>query len=327
MTVIIRKFAHFCQRLFSQIAHLPKYVNNFGIKVALYIIVDRLFPPGRSKRYQKVVYQYLHSEFSDIVNEGYNEDYNKTGSTQTDESVRTIWVCWFQGEENMPELVRMCYKNLQNKIAGSEINLTLLTYQNIDQYVEIPNYIKEKYHNGIISNAHYSDILRVKLLRKYGGCWMDATIFATDYIPDDLFEKQFHTLKMHPELCPSEPCLGLWSFFFLAGQKGFALFNIIDDCLDRYWRKHTEAIDYIMTDYIMLAAYRNNPEVRDVMDSVPYNNERLWLLWNNLENPFDDRLYQEIWSNGQFYKLSYQKILNKEVNGRQTFYGYLTSHH
>lgn len=175
MSVIIRKFAHFCQRLFSQIAYLPKHVNNFGIKVALYIIADRIFPPGRSKKYQKVVYQYLHSEFSDIVNEGCNEDYNKTGSTQTNESVRTIWVCWFQGEENMPELVRMCYKNLQNKIARSEINLILLTYQNIEQYVEIPNYIKEKYHNGIISNAHYSDILQVKasakIWRMLDGCY------------------------------------------------------------------------------------------------------------------------------------------------------------
>lgn len=325
MNGMIKKFAHFCQRLCTQIALLPKYIDNFGIKVALYIIVDRIFPPGRSKRYRKIIYNYLYSEFHGIVERHINENRDNSESSQIEKSARIIWVCWFQGKNNMPELVSMCYRNLQRKITGTKIKLILLTHNNIDKYIDIPIHIKEKYHSGIISNAHYSDIVRFKVLRKYGGCWMDATIFATDNINHALFEKKFHTLKMHPQLCPMEPCMGLWSGFFIVGHRGLSLFKILDDCLDIYWQNHNIAIDYIMFDYMMLVAYRNHNDVRITMDSVPYNNEELWYLWNNIEEPFDDQLYRHICNKGQFYKLSYQKKLKKEVLGRQSVYGYLTS--
>lgn len=75
----------------------------------------------------------------------------------------------------------------------------------------------------------------------------------------------------------------------------------------------------------MLVAYRNNVEVKQIMDSVPYNNEHLWLLWNNIEKPFNEDFIKEICNKGQYYKLSYQKKLKKMINVHPTVYGYLTS--
>lgn len=322
MKGIAVKIYHLFHRLGVQTRKFPGYVRNFGLKVAFYILIDRLFPPGRSMKYRRVIYQYLESEFIDIV-EKYKIDGCENSIAGT--SAKIIWVCWFQGEDNMPELVRMCYNNLKNKIKGSDIKLILLTHENIDKYVEIPDYIKEKYHKGIISHAHYSDILRFKILRKYGGCWVDSTIFVTTQINEDLFGKKFNTLKMRPNLCPSEPCMGLWSGFFIIGRNDLPLFCFISDCLNRYWKSHSIAIDYIMFDYIMLLAYRNNSDVKMTMDAVPYNNEELWYLWNNIEKPFSEALYQEICNKGQFYKLSYQKALKKRIDGKLTVYGYLTS--
>lgn len=318
------KITHLFQRLLLQMSLFPKYVRNFGVYVAVMIVFDRLFPPGRTKQYQRAIYHYLDSRYKNLTTKYDNKDL----LAETSEPVKAaqiIWVCWLQGEDAMPELVKMCYENLKQQIAGPNISLRLLTHENIDQYVEIPQHIKHKYNKGIISNAHYSDILRFKILRTYGGCWMDATIFVTRRIEADLFSSVFNTMKMRHELCPNEPCRGLWSGFFLVGRKGFPLFCIIDDCLDDYWKSHDQAIDYIFFDYLMLVAYHNNSAVRTVMDAVPYNNEELWYLWRSIEQPYSTSLLDDIHAKGQFYKLSYQKELRKQIDGQQTVYGYLVS--
>lgn len=317
---ILHKIVRFAQRLKVQLHGFPKHFRNFGFKMAIYIVMDRLFPPGRSKRYMAAVYNYLNDNYSDIAKKAHDYAFENKCNT-----AKTIWVCWFQGEDAMPELVKMCYNNLKKQIKDPDIKLILLTYENIDKYVDIPSIITEKYKNGSISNAHYSDILRIKLLRKHGGCWIDSTIFVTAEFKRNLFDHNFFTLKMPADKCPKEPCLGLWSGFFLIAKNNLPLFCIIDECLDRYWQTHDEIIDYIFIDYLMLLAYHNNSIVRSIMDSVPYNNEQVWLLWDNLEKPYDAKLFDEIRTKGQFYKLSYQKKINKEIEGRETIYGRLTN--
>lgn len=323
---ILKKIVHFTQRFKDQIQSFPKHYRNFGLKMAIYIVIDRLFPPGRSKMYMNAVYRYLNENFSDITTKDYPECPEIIPKEKTLKDNKIVWVCWFQGEDAMPDLVKMCYNNLKSQIKDPTIKLFLLTYDNIDNYIDIPSYIREKHNNGNISNAHYSDIIRIKLLRQYGGCWIDSTIFVTSEIKSNLFEVDFFTMKMPAANCPKEPCLGLWSGFFLIAKKNLPLFCILEKCMEKYWRTHDEAIDYIFFDYLMLVAYRNNDIIRSVMDIVPYNNLHLWALWDNLERPYSEELLNEIYDNGQFYKLSYQKHLKKQLNNRETIYGYLSNH-
>ena len=51
----------------------------------------------------------------------------------------TIWVCWFQGMEEAPELVKMCYKSLK-KYNGYH-DIFVLTDENIASYEKFPTYI------------------------------------------------------------------------------------------------------------------------------------------------------------------------------------------
>lgn len=321
MIKLLHRICHFIQRLILQIRMFPIYYRNFGFKMAFIIILDRLFPPGRSKLYRNAVYEYLYFDLQAII-ANYNNGPIKT-IAQSEKTEQFIWVCWFQGEENMPELVNLCFKNLKKMVADPDIQITLLTHDNISRYVDIPQFILDKHHKGEITNAHLSDILRIKLLRKYGGCWIDSTVFITRPITKNLFANTFYTLKMRPELCPLEPCMGLWSGFFLVSQKDNILFRILDDCLDLYWKNHNIIIDYVIIDYLMLIAYRNNAEVKKEIDAVPYNNEELWYLWDNLEQLFETDLYDRICTKGQFYKLAHQKKISKTSEGKQTVYGYL----
>ena len=45
-------------------------------------------------------------------------------------------------------------------------NIVILTNENINDYVQLPDYIVEKYDKGIIPKAHFSDAIRNELLCK-----------------------------------------------------------------------------------------------------------------------------------------------------------------
>ena len=85
-----------------------------------------------------------------------------------------IWTFWWQGEQAMPPIVRICYQSLLRNAGTHPVHL--ITKENIDKYIEFPSHIMKKVRNGHITLTHFSDILRMCLLYQYGGLWMDATI-------------------------------------------------------------------------------------------------------------------------------------------------------
>ena len=98
-----------------------------------------------------------------------------------------IWTCWLQGEEDpsMPPLNRKCLDRL--KELNPPGSVVILTSDNIEDYA--PEY------NEIICNsprhgpAAKSDMLRLILLEKYGGTWIDASVYpmySMQYIHDKI---------------------------------------------------------------------------------------------------------------------------------------------
>ena len=75
-----------------------------------------------------------------------------------------IWCCWWQGEENMPEPVKMCYNSIK-KYAGRH-PVILITDDNVSEYLSIPQNLQEKRAACQISLTHYSDIARMYLLKQ-----------------------------------------------------------------------------------------------------------------------------------------------------------------
>ena len=120
--------------------------------------------------------RYFKNNYQDIINK-YLE---KNWQTKEIESTH-IWVSWGQGEENMPPLVKACYRQLTyyNK------NVILLTNDNIKEYIDIPPIVYKKVSTGHVSWAHFSDITRNTLLARYGGLWLDATVWVGGKIPFD----------------------------------------------------------------------------------------------------------------------------------------------
>lgn len=172
-----------------------KYIKSFGYKLyftnALVLIFNKLnlFSKMKNKliiRKNMLIMNYLSKKYSYIINKNYND-------FSSDISSNIIWVFWWQGIDSAPFIVQKCVESIK-KYSGDK-RVVIIDKNNISKYYNIPKFIKQKMDSGVISLTHFSDILRFNLLRKYGGFWIDSTIFFTD----NLFEKgnfdKFYTVK------------------------------------------------------------------------------------------------------------------------------------
>ena len=129
------------------------------------------------------VYQYLERNYGRKIGDFLYEkaeEYDASGD-------KYIWICWFQGMENAPELVKRCYASVKRNMPDKEI--IVITKENMDHYVDFPDHILKKWKRGLITDTKMSDFLRMELLIRYGGLWMDSTIFLSGPIPNWVYEK------------------------------------------------------------------------------------------------------------------------------------------
>ncbi len=318
---MIKKIWHLLQRAFQQTVRFPKNVKNFGWKVARCTWTTRVFlKQGRKKeKYIAAVQEFVDKEFADLAAQ-YRE---KQVVYPQKPRARTVWCCWWQGEEAMPELVKVCVESIKAALPD-EVRFVLITQENFHEYLTLEEHVLDKLNRGIISITAFSDILRVNLLSRYGGFWIDATVFIPKKLPKEWFERVYFTQKFpSAEDCLGEACLGKWAGFLQCGISEFPLFAYVRDAYNQWWAKYDYLIDYVILDYMIMSAYRQIPYIKEMIDSVPNNNENLWEMQKLLNQPFDEKAYQGHCRTQYFNKLARTLTPAKEKDGQLTYYGYM----
>ena len=230
---------------------------------------------------------------------------------------KIVWTMWQQGEAQMPEMVKASIKTIKAFAERNECEFYLLTDETLADFINIPIDITEKYKKKELSAAHYSDIVRFYLLCRYGGIWMDSTLFVSPYTTIDALEGDFFTLN-HPPL--QEGGMGYtvgdfkWSGFFLAGKKGKSYFKNIRDLYVYYARKYPIFIDYLIMDYFILSEYNVNRYFRELVDKIPTleSAENLWFLRDHANDIFDQQEWDNVLRTTPIMKTTY-KINEKEL--------------
>lgn len=87
---------------------------------------------------------------------------------------RTIWMLWFQGEDQAPPLIRSCIRSWRMLNPGWD--LRLLTESDIAEHREAAG--------GQVTMQALSDVIRVNLLARHGGVWVDATCLCMRPLDD-----------------------------------------------------------------------------------------------------------------------------------------------
>ena len=233
----------------------------------------------------------------------------ETGGKQS----RYVWICWLQGVEKAPKLVQVCYRSIQQHLQDREV--VLLTEENIGQYVSLPDYIVKKYKEGIIPTAHYTDLLRLELLIKYGGTWMDATVLCTggDY-PKELLDSD---LFVYQHLERGEYAFrGISNWFITSGADNWVL-KELRDLLYRYWTDYNCVVNY----YIFHLFFGMLMEKHlDEAAKIPrYGNRVPHYLSRRMGDKYDKAWMEELKEHCSFHKLSY-RLDDKVLESKDTFY-------
>lgn len=248
----------------------------------------------------KLILKRLNKIGKDIVAKYKNKSFKKDNNT--------IWILWYQGEEQAPEIVRESIKSVRKFFD----NVVVLDEKNLEEHIEIDNNILKKFKNGLITKTHFSDIVRMKLLSEHGGYWFDSTIYLTDKI--DL-EKSFFTPKLNPNDLDNrfQVSKGAWCGFCIGGTD-VTLYKFCYDFFVKYWQENDKLIDYYLIDYVIKLAYDNLKIVKDQIDQNKYNNSNIFKLENMINEIYDDNIFKDLKKENQIHKLSYKIKINEDNN-------------
>jgi capsular polysaccharide synthesis protein len=217
-----------------------------------------------------------------------------------DKDQDVIWVCWFQGLENAPDVVRACYRALCKKVDHPVI---LITEQNFSQYVNFPIYLLDKYHRGVVSHTHFSDALRTAILYQHGGIWIDSTMLLTAAIPSYIWEAKRFVFSFRPEVLTYQ----IASNQFIRAHAGDVVLGRTLRGLYGMWRTRKSLKDYFIYHYIFAAAVRMSPETEAEFRCMPIRfsesnhiMQRFWL------DAFDPDMWEWLKSRSFVHKLTYK---------------------
>lgn len=236
-----------------------------------------------------------------------------------------VWVCWWQGADTAPELVKICIDSIQKHIPKEKAVLRLITLENCMEYVTFTDAIIKKFQEGKITLTHLSDILHAELLYRYGGMWIDAAYYVGRDMDRRIFEKDmFWTLKYPDSTWKSDISAGRWSGSLIRISPKSLLARFLMESFWYYWEVNDSLIDYFLIDYVVAVAYDIFPEVRRMVDECSESDTAVFELQKNLNRSFDEKKYREWTQKTSFFKLDWRtEVTEMTLTQKKTFWGYL----
>lgn len=243
------------------------------------------------------VYKYIRRKYDkkckDYIKNFQEKEKNTTNSNY-------VWVCWLQGIENAPVLVRKCIQSIYNNLQDTN-NLICISEKNMFQYIDLPDYIVQKWNNGIISNAHFTDIVRLELLDRYGGTWIDATVYMTGKIPQIMYEKDLFLYVMDR---PGDITLSCNNWFIIS-KKNNKFIKTTKYLLLEYWKNENKVREYFIWHLFATLTSKNMPEQWNEMYKITDNNAHI--LQKNCNKKFDEKYWNYIKAMTPIHKLTYKQ--------------------
>lgn len=271
---------------------------------------------NRLMRKHQIMIDFLEDKFKD-----YWKNYQVQESVpDCDEKLRNkIWICWWQGIDNAPEIVKTCVDTIKRN--AGEYEVIVITDNNYKDYVQFPDWLEEKRKKGIISRTIYSDLLRLNLLARYGGIWIDSTFFCTGSSFEDYMKMPLWSIK-RPDYLHCSIASGYFANYSLGCDYHHRyVYAVVRDFLYNYWKHYDRLVDYLLTDYAIVLSQKHVKKVAEAFEQIKTNNKYCDELYKVLGQPYNEELWKKICKDTVLYKLTWKQSFAKEIDGKPTFYG------
>jgi hypothetical protein len=176
--------------------------------------------------------------------------------------IKNIFILWFQGFEQAPEIVKNCLNSWIHY--NPDWKVIQLDSSNLHEWIDNIEDLKKE---GMLL-CHLSDMIRMLLLHKYGGVWVDSTLFCNRSLSTWL--PQFISSGFFGFSSPSnEYILSSW---FLYSEPRHSITTSIANDIVAYFKN---VDDYRQVNYLILHdrmnwLYENNPLFKEEFDKMPF---------------------------------------------------------
>ena len=200
--------------------------------------------------------------------------------------------------------------------------MKLLTKENYQEYLDIPEFILDRVKNDGMGLAHLSDYIRLALLSKYGGLWLDATIFCAYPLTEDMFRLPVFTCKGRT-IDVDYWSDYKWTVFCIGGYRGNVMFRALQALLESYWQSNRVAIDYLFLDHTIKLLCSTHETCGKLIDIIQENNLRRDDLQAAMNAALPaSQIDQIIQPDTVLYKLSWrEKYKTQTEDGKESVYG------
>lgn len=295
-------------------------LKQYWIGGAFFTAVGEFLLLGKDKKALEILRLSAQYKIKKNLEKKYKKEINEFQSNYTDDMPHDIsnkvWVCWFQGLDNAPDLVKKCYESLQRNLTDREI--VLITSDNMFDYVDFPEFILDKWKSGQISHTHMTDLLRLELLIKYGGMWIDSTVLCTssrEDIPDYFFNSDLFLYQiLKPGRDGQAQPISSW---LISAKTNNKILMMTRHLCYEYWKRNNEMVDYFLFhDFFMISLEHNEEDWRRI---IPRDSAAPHMLLLRLFDKYNEGTWNAIKSQTPFHKLTY-KFENKNAKEYDTYY-------
>lgn len=219
-----------------------------------------------------------------------------------------IFTYW-HNEYELPPLIQLCRASLK-KYISSEFDLIILNENNYKDWIDVDiEELKNRF-----SKAHFTDLLRLRLLEKWGGFWLDATCLLSEdfYSATETIRQQNHFLFSYVN-----SRTGTW---FMWSKPTSYVITMAAEVLTLWWEKENKLTNYFMVHDIIEMLYWVDNEYKKYWDSMyklhPKNALSLLRAYNSAcpEEEFNNML-----SSSFVHKLNYKYDANKIIKNSSLY--------
>lgn len=212
-----------------------------------------------------------------------------------DDRSDVIYSYWAQGFGTAPEIVRRCHERLKERSSAPVLDLD---EPGMQKMISLPADIEAR---GI-HPTHRSDLLRLELLARHGGSWLDATCLVMS--------------DPAPELAALREPSGYFAFgkrnttiasWLMTSVPDHYLVRMLRAGLHTYWRHHDRLTEYYVLHHIFEALTRLDEEFARLWAATPrrYFDGPFRLRWNFGE-PYVEQDFRQMLSGSFVHKLTYK---------------------
>lgn len=238
-------------------------------------------------------------------------------------SEKIIWQYWGQGllKSDVPEVVQMCFDSV-DKYKGEYVVIRLCD-DDLNEYIDLPQYVYEKYNNGTFGKAHFSDLVRLALLYAYGGVWLDATILLTAPLTDMLANNDFFMYQRDWNQEDKKEWRRTYAYYFswnkdfkvrllnsvVYAKKETTVISDFFQLLLYFWKSENNVKDYFFFQILFTQYMDRFPERNCLIISDCLPN----LLQMHITDSYRKYSISEILKKVSIHKLSYKTVSVSEL--------------